>query len=63
MNKDRVKGAVDAIAGRAKQKTGKLTGNTPLQVKGIAQQIKGKLESAWGRAKNAVDGANEGTKV
>jgi uncharacterized protein YjbJ (UPF0337 family) len=54
VNKDRVKGAVDQLAGRARQKAGKLTGNTPLQIKGIAQQVKGKLENTWGKAKDAV---------
>jgi uncharacterized protein YjbJ (UPF0337 family) len=53
MNNDRVKGAIDEFAGRAKQKVGKLTGNTPLQVKGIVQEVKGTLENAWGKAKDA----------
>jgi uncharacterized protein YjbJ (UPF0337 family) len=63
MNKNRVKGAVDGFAGRARQKAGKLTGNTPLRVKGVAQQVKGKLESAWGRAKDAVVERNGRAKV
>jgi uncharacterized protein YjbJ (UPF0337 family) len=32
-----------------------VTGNTPLQVKGIAQQTKGKLEGALGKAKDAAN--------
>jgi uncharacterized protein YjbJ (UPF0337 family) len=48
--------------GSAKQTAGNLTGNTPLQVKGIAQKMKGKLENAFGRAKDAVCGANRKTK-
>jgi uncharacterized protein YjbJ (UPF0337 family) len=63
MNKNRVKGAVDEFAGRARQKAGKLTGNTPLRVKGVAQQVKGKLESAWGMAKDAVVERNGRAKV
>jgi len=51
------------VVGSAKQKAGKLTGNTPLQVKGIAQQVKGKLETTLGKAKDAVRGANQGTRV
>ncbi len=43
MNKNRVKGAIDEAVGTAKRKAGKLTGNTPLRAKGIAQQMKGKL--------------------
>jgi len=63
MNKDRVKGTVDEMVGSAKQKAGKLTGNTPLQVKGIAQQVKGKLENTLGKAKDAVSGTHQETKV
>jgi uncharacterized protein YjbJ (UPF0337 family) len=63
MNKDRVNGTIDKVVGSAKQKAGKLTGNTPLQVKGMAQQVKGKLETTLGKAKDAVRGANQGTRV
>jgi uncharacterized protein YjbJ (UPF0337 family) len=57
MNKDRVKGMIDEAAGSAKRKAGKLTGNTQLQAKGMVQQVKGKVESAWGKAKDVVHGA------
>ncbi|MGD1108482.1 MAG: CsbD family protein [Terracidiphilus sp.] len=63
MNSNRVNGKVDEVVGSAKRKAGKLTGNTPLQVKGIAQQTKGKLESTLGKAKDMVRGANQETKV
>jgi uncharacterized protein YjbJ (UPF0337 family) len=59
MNKDRVKGTIDEAAGLAKRKTGELLGNTQLEVEGIVQQVKGKVENAWGKAKDAVDDANE----
>lgn len=58
MNKDRIKGMIDGAAGSAKRKAGELTGDTPLQIKGIAQQVKGKLESTWGKAKDAASEAN-----
>jgi uncharacterized protein YjbJ (UPF0337 family) len=45
MNKDIVKSTNNEILGRAKQKAGELTGNTSLQVEGIAQQVKGTLEN------------------
>lgn len=54
MNKDRVMGTMDEAVGSAKRKAGHLTGNTKLQVEGIAQQVKGKVENAWGRTKDAV---------
>ena len=56
MNEDRLKGAIDEVVGTLKEKTGDLTGNIPLQVKGIAQQLKGKLENTWG---NTIDTLNE----
>jgi len=59
MNKDQVKGTVDEVVGSAKQQAGKLTDNTPLQVKGMAQQVKGKLENVLGNAKDAVKEANQ----
>ncbi len=59
MNVNRVKGAIDKVAGVTKQKTGELVGNKQLQVEGIAQEFKGKVEDAWGKAKDAVRDANE----
>jgi uncharacterized protein YjbJ (UPF0337 family) len=59
MDNNRVKGAIDEVVGIAKQKTGELTGNNQLQIEGIAQQVKGKVESAWGQAKDAVCDMNE----
>ncbi|SPE31356.1 conserved hypothetical protein [Candidatus Sulfotelmatomonas gaucii] len=63
MNRNRVSGTFDEVVGSAKRKAGQWTGNTPLQVKGIAQQIKGKIENTLGKAKDAVHGANRGTKA
>jgi uncharacterized protein YjbJ (UPF0337 family) len=63
MNSNRVNGKVDEVVGSIKQTAGKIAGNTPLQVKGIAQQTKGKLEGTLGKAKEMVRGANQETKV
>ena len=63
MNRNRVNGTIDEVVGSAKRTAGKLTGNTPLQVKGIAQQVKGKLENTLGKAKDAVRGTSRGAKV
>jgi uncharacterized protein YjbJ (UPF0337 family) len=54
MDKDRLKGTIDKLLGSAKQKAGELTGDTQLEVEGIAQRVKGSLEHAWGKAKDAV---------
>lgn len=59
MNSNQVNAKVDAVVGSIKRKAGKVTGNTPLQVKGIAQQAKGKLEGALGNAKEAVRQADQ----
>jgi uncharacterized protein YjbJ (UPF0337 family) len=58
MNSHRVNGTIDEVVGSAKRKVGKLTGNTPLQVKGAVQQVKGKLENTLGKVQDGVDGAN-----
>ncbi len=63
MNKDRVNGTIDEVVGCAKRKAGNLTGNTPLQLKGMAQQVKGKLENALGKAKDAIRETNHEPRV
>ena len=63
MNKDRVKGMMDEVAGSAKRKAGELTDNPKLRAEGMAQQVKGKAEGTWGMAKEAVRDAVEGTEV
>jgi uncharacterized protein YjbJ (UPF0337 family) len=66
MNSSQVNAKVDEVVGSIKRNAGKVTGNTPLQVKGIAQQTKGKLEGVLGaakdKAKNVVRQANQETK-
>jgi uncharacterized protein YjbJ (UPF0337 family) len=57
VNKDRVKGTIDEVVGGAKRKAGELTGNNKLQAEGMTQQVKGKVENAWGRTKDAVSDA------
>ena len=59
MNSDRIKGTIDEAAGLAKRKAGEFTGSTKLEVEGMVQQVKGKVENAWGKAKEAVHDANE----
>lgn len=63
MNEDRLKGTMDEVMGSLKQQAGKLTGNTPLQIKGVAQQVRGKIENTWGKAKHAVNEANEESRT
>ena len=56
MDKDRVKGKMDEVAGRAKRQVGEWTGDGETQGEGAAQEIKGKVENAWGKVK---DGARD----
>jgi uncharacterized protein YjbJ (UPF0337 family) len=60
VNSNQVNAKVDEVVGSIKRKAGKVTGNTPLQVKGIVQQTKGKLEGTLGKAKEMVAQANRG---
>jgi uncharacterized protein YjbJ (UPF0337 family) len=54
MDKDRVKGTIDDAAGRVKRQVGEWTGDTGAQAEGAAQQVKGKVEKAWGNVKDAA---------
>jgi uncharacterized protein YjbJ (UPF0337 family) len=62
MDKDRIKGTVDDVAGRAKRQVGEWTGDTSAQVEGAAQQVKGKAEKAWGNVKDAARDANDNAR-
>jgi uncharacterized protein YjbJ (UPF0337 family) len=63
MDKDRVKGTIDDAAGRAKRQVGEWTGDTGIQVDGAAQQVKGKVEKAWGNVKDAArDAADDANR-
>ncbi len=59
MDKDRVKGTIDDAAGRAKRQVGEWTGDTGTQADGAAQQVKGKVEKAWGNVKDAARNAGD----
>jgi uncharacterized protein YjbJ (UPF0337 family) len=54
MNKDNVKGSMDDAAGRVKRQVGEWTGDHQAQAEGAAQQVKGKVEKAWGNVKDAA---------
>ena len=59
MDKDKVKGAMDDTAGRVKRQVGEWTGDTQTQAEGAAQQVKGKVEKAWGNVKDAARDAGK----
>lgn len=54
MNKDNLKGSMDDAAGRVKRQVGEWTGDNQAQAEGAAQQVKGKVEKAWGNVKDAA---------
>jgi uncharacterized protein YjbJ (UPF0337 family) len=58
-----MKGMMDEVVGSAKRKAGELTDNPRLQVEGIAQQVKGKVENVWGKTKEAVSEAVEDAEL
>jgi len=62
MNNDNVKGTIDDAAGRAKRQVGEWTGDTKTQAEGTTQQVKGKVEKAWGNVKDAAKNATRGSK-
>lgn len=59
MNKDRVKGSIDKVVGSAKREAGEWGGDIELQVEGLVQEVKGEIESTWGKVKDAVHDANK----
>jgi uncharacterized protein YjbJ (UPF0337 family) len=59
MDKDRIEGKVKDVAGRVERQVGEWTGDTDAQVHGAAKQAEGKLQNAWGQAKDAVRDADK----
>ena len=53
---DRVKGSATNIAGQMKEGAGKLTGDQKLIGEGVMDQIKGKLQNAFGSLKDMFKG-------
>lgn len=54
MDKNRIKGKIDEIAGRAKRQAGEWTGDTQAQGEGTMDEIKGRAENAWGKVKDSA---------
>lgn len=54
MDKDRVKGKMEDMAGRAERQVGEWTGDTETQAEGTKHQIKGKARNAVGKVKDAA---------
>lgn len=52
-DKDTIKGGAKAIGGDLKEAAGKLTGNKKMEFEGKADQVAGKVQSAYGKAKDS----------
>jgi uncharacterized protein YjbJ (UPF0337 family) len=52
MNKDQVKGRVREAKGKVKEVAGKAIGNRRVEAEGDAEQLAGKVQKAYGDAKN-----------
>jgi uncharacterized protein YjbJ (UPF0337 family) len=63
VNKDQVKGKVKDMAGRVERQAGEWTGDSEAQVRGAAKQAEGKVQNAWGNAKEAVKESTDKTKT
>jgi len=54
MDKDELKGKAKDIAGRVERQAGEWTGDEETQAKGTGKQGEGKIQNAFGKAKDAL---------
>lgn len=54
MDKNRVKGAAKEASGSIKEVAGKLIGNDRLRAEGAVEKVEGKIQTKFGKAKDAV---------
>lgn len=54
MDKDRIKGKMEDVAGRIERQAGEWTGDKEAQAEGLKHQVKGKLRNAAGQMKDAA---------
>ena len=59
MDKDRIKGKAQDVAGRVQRQVGEWTGDEKAQAEGLAKQAEGKVRNAVGKMKDAVRDAND----
>jgi uncharacterized protein YjbJ (UPF0337 family) len=53
MNKDRIEGKIKDIKGRVKRQVGEWTADKDAQTEGAKEQVKGKMQNAFGKIKDA----------
>lgn len=54
MDKERIKGKAQDVAGRVERQVGEWTGNEKAQAEGMAKQAEGKVRNAVGKMKDNV---------
>jgi len=54
MDKERIKGKAEDVAGRVERQVGEWTGNEKAQAEGLAKQAEGKARNAVGKVKDSV---------
>jgi uncharacterized protein YjbJ (UPF0337 family) len=59
MNKDELEGKADALKGKIKQAAGDLTNDPELHDEGVADEVTGKTQDAFGHARRKVGEAVE----
>ncbi len=62
MDKDRIKGKMEDVTGRAKRQVGEWTGDEKTQAEGAAEQVKGKARNLMGKVKDAARDAADDVK-
>ncbi|HZQ38208.1 MAG TPA: CsbD family protein [Dehalococcoidia bacterium] len=59
---DELKGKAREAGGAVQEKAGQATGDREMEVEGNEKKNEGKLEGAWGKAKNAAGDAADAVK-
>lgn len=59
---DRVEGSLKQTGGEIKENTGEALGDQKMEREGEADQAEGKLQNAWGSAKEKVNEMTDGDK-
>jgi uncharacterized protein YjbJ (UPF0337 family) len=62
MDKERIKGKAEDVAGHVERKVGELTGNEKLEAEGLAKQAEGKARNLVGKVKDGVRDAADKLK-
>jgi uncharacterized protein YjbJ (UPF0337 family) len=62
MDKDRIEGKIKDIKGRVERQVGEWTGDKDAQAEGVKDQVKGKVQNALGKIKDAGRNAMNKTK-